>query len=170
MFPVLGREVVEGEQRLAVLDQALDRLVVFGAPGLDQGVERRTCILLGLGHPDFLQRALGFRLLAVRQLVEHVGALVHPAALAEGLGPYLLDRPPEAERAIGDRELGRHRKPRRFRSRRSSLQDCALSRTPSIRPTSSFLPSSVAPMMTSRHCAASSSRACTWMPSAQKYT
>ncbi len=51
--------------------------------------------------------------------------------------------------------------PRRFRSSSSSFQDCALSRTPSIRPTSSFLPSGVAPMMTSRHCASSSSRACT---------
>jgi transposase-like protein len=28
--------------------------------------------------------------------------------------------------------------------------------------------SGVAPMITSRHCAASSSRACTWMPSTQK--
>jgi len=38
VLPVLGREVVEGEQRVAILDQALDRLVVFDAPGLDEGV------------------------------------------------------------------------------------------------------------------------------------
>ena len=45
---------------------------------------------------------------------------------------------------------------------------CAkLSRTPSIRPTSSFSPGRGA-MMTSKHWAASSSRACTWMPSTQK--
>src|SRR6266571_2254350 len=88
-----------------------DRLVVFSAPGLDEGVERRERILLGLGHPDLLQRTLGFRLLALRQLVQHVGALVHPAALAAGLGPYFLDRLPEAEPAIGDRELGPDRKP-----------------------------------------------------------
>jgi hypothetical protein len=56
----------------------------------------------------------------------------------------------------------------RFGSRRSSFHDCALSRTPSMSPTSSFLPSGVAPMITIRHCAASSSRACTWMPSTQK--
>ena len=29
MFPVLGREVVEGEQCIVILDQALDPLVVF---------------------------------------------------------------------------------------------------------------------------------------------
>src|SRR2546430_12355990 len=53
--------------------QALDRLVVFDAPGLDEGVEGCKRILLGLGHPDFLQRPLGFRLLALRQFVEDVG-------------------------------------------------------------------------------------------------
>ena len=35
---------------------------------------------------------------------------MHPAALAEGLRPHLLDRLPEAERTVGDRKLGRHRK------------------------------------------------------------
>src|SRR4029077_7056464 len=39
-----------------------------------------------------------------------MGGLVHPAALAAGLGPHFLDRLPEAERAVGDRELGPDRK------------------------------------------------------------
>ena len=111
MLPVLGREVVEGEQRVAILDQALDRLVVFDAPGFDEGIERGERILLGLGHPDLLQRPLGFRLLALRQLVQDVGGLVHPAALAARLRPHFLDRLPEAERAVGDREFGADRKP-----------------------------------------------------------
>ena len=34
---------------------------------------------------------------------------VHPAALAAALRPHFLDRLPKAERAVGDRELGRHR-------------------------------------------------------------
>src|SRR5437588_12463015 len=40
MLPVLGREVVEGQQRIAILAQALDRLVGFDAPGLDERAER----------------------------------------------------------------------------------------------------------------------------------
>src|SRR6202035_528256 len=40
MLPVLSREVVEGKQRVAILDQALDSLVVFDAPDFDEGVER----------------------------------------------------------------------------------------------------------------------------------
>jgi hypothetical protein len=73
MLPVLGREVVEGNQRVAILDQALDSLVVFDAPGFDEGVERGECILLGLGHPDLLERTLGLRLLALGQLVQDIG-------------------------------------------------------------------------------------------------
>jgi hypothetical protein len=55
---MLGRKVVEGEQRLAILDQAFDRLVVFDAPSFDEGVECCERINLGLSHPDFLERAV----------------------------------------------------------------------------------------------------------------
>src|SRR5215217_4202449 len=65
MLPVLGREVVEGKQRIAILGQAVDRLSVFDAPGFDEGVESDERLLLGLGHPDLLQRPLGLRLLAL---------------------------------------------------------------------------------------------------------
>jgi hypothetical protein len=61
-------------ERIAIFDQALDSFVVFDAPGFDEGVERHECILLGLGHPDLLERTLGFRLLALWQLVEAFSA------------------------------------------------------------------------------------------------
>src|SRR5271170_4425003 len=111
MLPVFGREVVESQQRVAILNRAFDRLVVFDGPGFDEGVERRERILLGLCHPDLLERPLGLRVLALRQLVQDVGRLVDPAALAAGLRPHLLERLPEAERAVGDCEFGRYRKP-----------------------------------------------------------
>src|SRR3984893_5431310 len=114
MLPVLSWEVVEGKQRVAILDQALDSLVVFDAPGFDEGVECGECNLLGLGHPNLLERTLGLRLLALGQLVQDIGGLVHPTALAACPRPHLLDRLPEAEGAVGDRELGSHRKPPPF--------------------------------------------------------
>jgi len=43
-------------------------------------------------------------------LLSTLAVLCTPAALAAGLRPHFLDRLPEAERAVGDRELGRHRK------------------------------------------------------------
>src|SRR2546423_8221465 len=98
VLPVLSREVVEGKQRVAILDQALDSLVVFDAPSFDEGVERGECILLGLGHPDLLERTLGLRLLALGQLVQDIGGLVQPTALAARPRPHLLDRPAYAGR------------------------------------------------------------------------
>src|SRR5665213_1852157 len=91
MLPVFGRKVIKRKQRIAILDQALDRLVVFYAPGFDEGVECHEGILLGLGHPDLLERTLGFRLLALRQLVQDIGSLVHPAALSARLWPHFLE-------------------------------------------------------------------------------
>src|SRR5712671_2277380 len=43
-------------------------------------------------------------------VVQDVRGLVHPAALSARLGPHFLDCLPEAERAVGDGELGRCRK------------------------------------------------------------
>ena len=52
--PVLGREVVESQQSISVLDQAFDRLGVLGAVGLEEEVEGVLGIHSGLGHPDVL--------------------------------------------------------------------------------------------------------------------
>src|SRR6185369_7437925 len=52
--------------------------------------------LLGLGHPDFLERPLGLRVLALGQPVQDIGGLMDPTALAAGLRPHLLDCLPEA--------------------------------------------------------------------------
>src|SRR5207245_117321 len=59
VLPVLGREVVERQQRIAVLGQAIGSSLVFDLVGFDKGFQGGNGILLGLGHPDLLQRALG---------------------------------------------------------------------------------------------------------------
>ena len=46
MLPVLGGEVVERQQFLAVLDQAFDRLGIFGLVSRDEPVERFDGIFL----------------------------------------------------------------------------------------------------------------------------
>jgi transposase len=98
-----------------------------------------------------------------RQLCdEHVAAENQAAHLEDAMLKRLSKRRlPEPERTIGDRELGANRQPTPLQIEEQSRQDCALSRIPSVRPTSSLLPSGVAPMMISRHCAVSSRRACT---------
>lgn len=103
---MFGGEVVERQQRLTVLGQALGGLVVFEAVGLDKGVEGGLGLGPGLGHPDVVQRALGLGLRALGQFVEEVRGFMDPAALAAGLGPHFLDRLAEAERAVGDGAFG----------------------------------------------------------------
>src|SRR6516165_9626749 len=95
MLPVLGRKVVERQQRIAVLGQAIGSSLVFDLVGFDKGIQCLNGILLGLGHPDLLQRTLGLGVQALGHLVQDVGGLVHPAALllthADWLG-LLVDR------------------------------------------------------------------------------
>ena len=59
VLPMLSREVVKRQQRLAVLRQATHRLVVLDGVGFDKGVESGVGVVLRLGHPDVLQSALG---------------------------------------------------------------------------------------------------------------
>ncbi len=101
---MLGREVVESQQRVSIFAQAVGRLLVFQRVALDEGVERQLGCGLGFGHPDLLQRAFGFRVLALRQLGKYVGGLVHPAALLARFRPDLTGGLPEPECAIGDDE------------------------------------------------------------------
>src|SRR5689334_23511238 len=54
VFPVFGREIVECEQGLAILCQALGGLIVFQLIGCDEGVERGLGALARLRHPDLL--------------------------------------------------------------------------------------------------------------------
>src|SRR5215475_13606711 len=51
VFPVLGREVVESEQRVSILAQAVGRLLVSQRVALDEGVERQLGGDLRFSHP-----------------------------------------------------------------------------------------------------------------------
>jgi hypothetical protein len=55
MFPMLGGEVVEGEQCLAIFRQAFDGLLVLDAVSFDERIERSLGGRPGLRRPDILQ-------------------------------------------------------------------------------------------------------------------
>lgn len=78
MIPMLGGKVEEGEQRLAVLGQTGDCLVVLGAifvgEHVDRGLGRRAC----RGAIDLTQIDLHVDLDREGDLVQHVGRLVNP--------------------------------------------------------------------------------------------
>jgi hypothetical protein len=81
------------------------RLFVFAAVALDEGIESGFRALPSLRYPDVVQRALGLAVHTVRQLVEHVGVPVHPVTLRPRGWPYLVERLPQAERAVADGQL-----------------------------------------------------------------
>lgn len=77
--PVLGREVVEGEEHVAVLGQAGTGLLVFGAVLLQEVAAGFPGLPVGLRESDLVKVGLGLRLQSLGELVEDVGGLVHHA-------------------------------------------------------------------------------------------
>src|SRR3954453_23898823 len=108
---MLGREVVEGQQGLAMLAQALDcpgvLRPIFLSEDVDRGLRRRA----GLSAVDLAQVGLHSGLDGAGDLVQHVGSLVHPTALMASAGIDLLEGLPEPQFAVTDRDLGRDGQP-----------------------------------------------------------
>lgn len=105
--PVLGRKVVKGQQGRPVLDQLVHRLGILGAEVAHKAVERLSGLGFGFGHPDLMEARLGLALNGFWQFIEHMGRLVHPAALAAGVWPDLVQGRPETQGAVTDRQLRR---------------------------------------------------------------
>jgi hypothetical protein len=81
VFPMFGGKVVEGEQRVTTLGNALGRFLVLAAVGLDEDVKSGFSVLPSFRHPDVVQRALGLGVQAVRQ----PAALSTPSLAIRGL-------------------------------------------------------------------------------------
>ncbi len=113
-LPMLGGKVMECQQRLAILAQTFGGLVVLDGVAFDESIEGGPGLGFGFGHRDVLQRALGFRMLALRQPGQQVCRLVDPASLLAGFRPDLAERLPEAERPVGDRKMRRDGEPATF--------------------------------------------------------
>src|SRR5215218_7322286 len=79
VVPVLGGQVVEGEQGVAILRQALGRPRVLGAVLLGKDVHRRLGRSTSGRTMDLAQVRLHGPLDGSRHLVENVGGLVHDA-------------------------------------------------------------------------------------------
>ena len=86
MIPVLGRDVIKDQQRLPILGQAGYRLLVFGGILVGERRDGRLGRRAVRRRPDLAQVGLGGGLHGLGQLVEHVGRLVHRAALVLGRG------------------------------------------------------------------------------------
>src|SRR5258707_2928911 len=111
MVPVLGREIEEREQSFSIPGQTGDRLVVLVAVFVGEHVDRRLGGRAGRRAVNLTKVCLHVDLDREGDLVQHVGGLMNPTALVPGARKDLLDRLPEAERAVADREVRRDLEP-----------------------------------------------------------
>ena len=114
MVPVLGGEVEESEQRFPVLGQTGDRLVVLGGVFVGEHIDRRLGRRAGRRAINLAKVDLHVELDGEGDFVQHVGGLVNPTPLVPGARKDLLDRLPEAKRAVADREVWRNLEPTLF--------------------------------------------------------
>src|SRR3546814_10178449 len=103
----LGREIEEGQERLAVLYQAFGGLgildPVFLDEDLDGGFRRRPVRCVA----HLAQIVFHSLLDGLRHLVEDVGDLVYPTSLVAGRRKQLVERLPETEGSVPDGDLRR---------------------------------------------------------------
>src|SRR5437763_8955742 len=104
-------------------------------------------------RPDLAQVRLGRRLNGLGQLVEDIGGLVHGAALMPGRRRHLLERLPKAKRAVAGGQFRRDRQATRPQLNQQFAPALDAFPDADLNPSSSFLPSGVAPISTSMHSA-----------------
>ena len=92
---MLGREIIECQQFIAVPEQAFGGIRVFRLEGVDEQIERGMCILAGLGLPYVMQHFLRLGLGSLGEIVQDIAGFVHPAPLLAGCRKNLFQRRPE---------------------------------------------------------------------------
>lgn len=168
MLPVFSRIPVKTQQHLAVFFQTLRRLWIFRPIRLNENVKIIFCLLDARCHPNVMQVLFGFALQAFRQFFSTFAVLCTQQR-CRWVSGYICSRAfqnPNAPSPIANRGLSVN--PRCLRSRSTDSHDSSLSRNPSSMATSSFLPASVTPIITSKQCF-SAIRTLQYRPSAQKY-
>src|SRR5215467_15675947 len=114
VLPMLSGEIVEGQQRFAILSQAFNRFAVLYAVFFGEDVERRFRSGPVRRQADFAQVLLHFRLHRERDLIEYIDSFVQPTSLVTRAGEDLLDRLPKAESAVTNRNFRGHVQPAAF--------------------------------------------------------
>ena len=151
MLPVLGREVVERQQHVAIFGQLFDRPLVFDAVGFNEQIEGDDGLLFCCRHPYVLHACLGLFMHWLGHSTRGAGHLVGIAALFFRGPVDVLQCSPKPSAPSQQAKSGAIVSPRFFRLRRKSRQLFTFSRNPSMMPRTSLSPYSSAPIITNIH-------------------
>jgi hypothetical protein len=111
---MLGGKIEECQQRLPILEEAIDRLVVFWRIFLGECGDGKIRLRPVGRQPNFAQVVVRIGLYGLRQLIENIQRLVLPTALLARRRKRLVESPPKSQRAVADRDLRRDRKTTRL--------------------------------------------------------
>lgn len=126
---MLSREVVERQQDVAILRQAVARGVILRSIFFQEVIERLVRSVAGLGLPGLVDVSFRLGLDTLWPFVKDVGRLVHPTALLTRRPEDLAQRGPKNPNAPSpNASKGACDRPRCFRSSSNSVQLCSLSR------------------------------------------
>ena len=106
-FQCLAGKSKKAQERVTVFSQAFDGLEIFGAVLLGEDRDGRFCARPFRRDLHLAPVRLHVRLNRLRDPIEDVEEHVLPASLVARSGENLLERFPEAERSVADRDLGR---------------------------------------------------------------
>lgn len=107
VYLVLGREVIEGQQGVAILRQRRGGLGVLGLVAGEEVLEGTPCFRPTGRHPDRLQVALGLAQKALGQRRKYIAHRAEPA-LMHRVRVDMLQRGPESQGAVTDGQPGTH--------------------------------------------------------------
>src|ERR1700758_2361739 len=105
MGPVLGREVVKGEQPFFVFLQALGRFWILRLVTGDELVVSCQSRFAGRRQVHFMDQLLSLALNTFGHFIEDIGRLMHPAPLLSYWAIFFLQSAPESKRTVADGQL-----------------------------------------------------------------
>jgi hypothetical protein len=105
IFPMLGRKVIEDQQRLAVLCETLDRLLIFDAPGSTKPSKAASASFLVSAIQISWSGRLALGCWLFGSYSAHWRSCA-PSSAGHAFLATLLREPLEAQRPVSDRNLG----------------------------------------------------------------
>ena len=107
MFPMLGWDVIEGQEYVTIFGQFPHGFIVFHAVGCDEEVKSGLGIHVRLSLPYVVQMALCFGLNRLGHRIQNIAGFMEPASLLRRRAKDLTQRIPDPQSTVADGKIRR---------------------------------------------------------------